>query len=1757
MDMKATSHAAFLRCWYHSFHLEESNEVISLENVESDLNQVSEGLRSLSSHINEVMRRHSEPSRSDVDSQRSSLGILPLDTLEGLSDDLVELPKDVLMAVQSPFYCPGINTKDTVNNSSDNYNLSMDLQHRLQSALALRSIERSKKDSLLRENDHPESQQSDTTTHSLINVPSYLLRPGQAPSWMCVTQDEEAQEQTGVPSDTSSFSFSSLAEKIQSDWANTANLTKSDNASDQSTATKDANNLSNNTFSNLSVNIESIKDLEEQFEEGEFLSQEEGQALLQKDEEEFQKNSSFASVEMLDFSAIKNDSHITVGSSFNQDKKRLSVGEFFMTKALSLDNPDFLAKDQEQKFVAQKTQIPVIDLNDSADNSVLEVSFESPTKSLDNISEEILPGEPHPELKTSLSSNVSSRQSVSGAKEESCVITGTKISELLAQCTDTMSPLSLANHIYKHGFVPKKSQRPTSKMAEQASFKALKDLSNVDEQSKTKKSFHGVTKQVKPTVNQQTSSTKDVKSNQMSSISRNAKNKGKLMKAQSNVVHLSCSDCSNTENLNKNCNCRLGSKGRSSDSNIPSKVTRNQCHKEDSLSVVSLEDSLASGDISILKNIEMLDLSDSLDHLRKKLSNCSPNSVDFSVLLPIIREKLSGEKQNNTSHVLLDDSVKATTREDDIAQWVTKSNEHLHNKTLDVRVMDATFDSSVIIVDSEMNSNIENVEGVWVSVQPVSTQYMMSVGICTCVLLTVINEVERWLLCDLDLHGCSSLGPEEYDPERVVLVRVSTPAKMVLLGPETERSVQVWVTPLVPGLLKVILKITLKDVSTEETSNMLYSFHVGAEDLQLTVKTGGPSSRTHLQFPTLPEECVVIKTVELENNGEAYLDLCVEIEKQESMHNAFSLVDVGDLTEDIKLPILLKARGECQAKAEVRVKFYAPNISQDGGDVLQESFSAFLVVRFNPPNSSIVLSRIKLNGSSAQHCLSLLGEEPIMVSAVDSSTLCPLSKSVSLKNKGVIDLKLNVSLAGIKEGVMGVDPTLLHIPSGEVASLTILLWPTLTKRNVNGHLKAQVQPDGRVYQWPVKGNVKDSVISQRHLAPSRSSNSSGSKDFCIKEGHHDTPSLMNRRVETHCSCQEIVEIEEKRLDVLGLNENKWSAIAEERIHATLDEKCYSGGREDSLGSRGEILNERGEGVSQRTLVFRTMECQVVNFTFTPISPRAAAANVKIEQLSPVESNTPHKISLFGYGGFPRLIIKDVHHETNDNMSLCLGEGIPPKQTLSSTFRLENKGDIGCFVLISSRRKGTQAFSESSLSVLPTDTVLPPGGVVSVCVKYTPSRKDIRLFATSNKHVEAVASLTLIYGDEPTRQRLIRVLKKTGGVNNLDQDIAKLCATFQGETKIPDIDNLKDTKDCQKPFFQSFKSQEITVTVECGQDNTMMTKTCVGLSETDTKLYRSLLADTTITQSSLDNNVTEGETNIPRSLDGLTWFVCPKALVLEPSVCLHTTLAVISQLHEPQSFEVIVMRDVLTVSPLEGIVPAEGSITLTITATKCPEAREPPIATEIVIYMENDAKHVKVQINPPQTKSFKSATSGVNHFQSKPLAKPKCTISTCPNKVNKGLFSTPQNLGAKPKTVNSVASRTKCMGASNLLSGPTRNIVSLSPISTSTRKGQSHSFPASGLTLDNNVICFPNASSGKMTTFKLGMKNTTSETLKVEIIIPEPFFVKARIFEMQPNSYIHVRLYFRPKVPGDYTREGTVIHNASICHILLSGHGDKI
>nr|CAD7588424.1 unnamed protein product [Timema genevievae] len=1274
-------------------------------------------------------------------------------------------------------------------------------------------------------------------------------------------------------------------------WLGLADLTKSDRASYLSNTTKNTNNLSNNTFR----------------------------------------------------------------SSFSQDKKRLSVGEFFMAKALSLDNPDFLTKDQEQKFADQKTQIPVIDLNDSTDNSnsVLEVSFEPPTKSLDNICEEILPGEPHPELKTSLSSNVSSRQSVSGAKEESCVITGTKISELLAQCTDTMSPLSLANHIYKHGFVKKKSQKPTSKMAEQPSIKVLKDLSNVDEQSKSKKSFRDVTKQDKPTVNQQTSRPKDVKSNQMSSISRNTRNKGK---AQSNVVNLSSSDCSNTENLNRNCNCRLGSKGKSSDSNIASKVTSDQCHKEDSLSVVSLENSLASGDISILKNIEMLELSDSLDHLTKKLVNCSPNSVDFSVLLPIFREKLSGEKQNKTSHVLLDETVKATTREDDIAQWVTKSNEHLHNRTLDVRVMDATFDSTVSIVDSSMNSNAENVEGVWVSVQPANTQYMMSVGICTCVLLTVVNEVERWLLCDLDLHSCSSLGPEEYDPERVVLVRVSTPAKMVLLGPETERSVQVWVTPLVPGLLKVALRITLKDVSTEETSNMLYSFHVGAEDLQLTVKTGGFSGRTHLQFPTLPEECVVIKTLELENNGEAYLDLCVEIEKRESMHNAFSLVD-DDLTEDIKLPILLKARGECHAKAEVRVKFHAPNISQAGGDVLQESFSAFLVVRFNPPNSSTVLSRIKLNGSSAQHCLSLLGEEPIVVSRFDSSTLYPLSKCVSLKNKGVIDLKLSVSLAGIKEGVMAVDPTLLHIPSGEAVSLTILLWPTLTKRNVNGSLKAQVQPDGRVYQWPVKGNVTDSVISPRHSAPSRSSNSSGSKANLVAS----------------------------RIFML------------------------------------QILNERGEGVSQRTLVFRTMECQVVNFTFTPVSSRAATANVKFEQLSPVGSNILYKISLFGYGGFPKLLIRDVHHETNDNMSLCLGEGIPPKQTLSNTFRLENKGDIGCFVLISSRRKGTQAFSESSISVLPTDTVLPPGGVVSVCVKYTPSRKDIRLFATSNKRVEAVASLTLISGDEPTRQRLVRVLKKTG-VNNLDQDIVKLCATFQGETKIPDIDHLKDTQDCEKPFSQSFKSQEITVTVECGQDNTMMAKTCVGLSETDTKQYRSLLADTTITQSSLDNNVTQGETNIPRSPDGLTWFVCPKALVLEPSVCLHTTLAVISKLHEPQSFEVIVMKDVLTVSPLEGIVPADGSITLTITATKCPEAREPPMATEIVIYMENDAKHVKVQINPPQTKSFKTATSGVNHFQ------------------------------------------------------------------------------MSGLTLDNNVICFPNAPSGKMTTYKLGMKNTTSETLKVDWIL---------------------------------------------------------
>ncbi|XP_063242919.1 uncharacterized protein LOC134542500 isoform X2 [Bacillus rossius redtenbacheri] len=1301
------------------------------------------------------------------------------------------------------------------------------------------------------------------------------------------------------------------------------------------------------------------------------METEAGCALLAQDEEQFYKEGPLfhqADNKSLDFSAVRDGSHITVGSSSmdasisQKQNRKLSIGQFFSLRTEKIQDPGF------QPFEDTKQ-------NHCRAEALADLTGKSDINREDDI------------MNSLVSSTVSS------------VLPSTsKIQDILSQCGNSLSGTVIVDKMMK-GY--QRKQRETSS-------KVLQDKSNLSS----------------PTA----AMNKPLSSRRALALSQN---EGTV------VEKVADTDDENLDIIYQ----RIRSSQRKSEQRKREGQTKNaRCAAK--LRTGAHE---STGDF---------------------LTGSDPSDVDDSVVCTSESRPLAKPAQASGSS----GSAGEQRRKRDVARWVAQTSGERVDAGSEVRsrLNETTFlePADPCLLGS---TTVDGAEGGWVSIQPSgATEFVLAVGVLSPVLLKLRAGGGRRLACRVVYEGAEAVD----DPGRPAPVDVELLDSQITVGPEAEKELQAWICPKEAIRLRITTKVNLKDVSTNETHVMHYSFLVCGEVPKVLLGLDENSEPGKIEFGLLPENCGASRNVSLENRSDVYLALALALEQKEikvngKSHLAFSLSEHGSTERHSQLQVFLREKLDLKSYVQVTVHFHPPPFGS--GEAESAAHSAQLVVRFDVPNTQVVLKRLPVSGRSCRVRLSAR-QKPVALVVPRRGAAAQKTVNV-VRNLGTESVRLKFWLDGVDREALRVRPEVLELGAGQLGQVTVVCDPAAVaaaETAVAGFLKLQVVPGGQQHSVPLKcclqatdttkSSLGECIVISRPSSRSSDSceNSRESGDVELPRSHSQSSVSGGKAQAPPLKLEALHPVLSFQSLGVGHTLKVSTTIRNYATHSYKLRLTIS-----SEGGDFKMINDNGEAVLSRVLKLHAMECKVLKFQFTATQLGAAVGTVVHHQLAPVNSATHKKIVLCGYGGSAKMILRNISRDASDKMWLSLGEVTNPGQTLVRDIVVENRGTIPGFLVLSVLFEGSRTlYDHTALTISPAAVVVQPRHSETVRVGYRLGRGECASLARSSKAVCEVAILSMVLGDEPTRQRLRRLVEDEGDCRAPDVELlSKVCSTFEKEVPIPDIANLKDSKDARKRFCESFTSHVASVTVESCKDSTLARLGEDTLGDTDrsdtTRMFASLLQDSAFPQP---RGSAPEHGSVPT-----VWDVQPREVALRLPGVSGAVLAVENHHAVPLLCEVASTDDWLQVEPREGIVPPHGSLRLCLAAPCWPTRadRHEVLKANVVVYTENDCITVKVVAR----------------------------------------FTEPRP--------------------------PVQLQVTSTPL-----LGHSRLWPAvDPLVLERHELALPPTPVGRVSSAALTCKNTSDSEIQVDVSASQPFFVLDARRAVPGQTSWAVQVYFSPARPG--------------------------
>ncbi|XP_033220185.1 centrosomal protein of 192 kDa isoform X3 [Belonocnema kinseyi] len=898
--------------------------------------------------------------------------------------------------------------------------------------------------------------------------------------------------------------------------------------------------------------------------------------------------------------------------------------------------------------------------------------------------------------------------------------------------------------------------------------------------------------------------------------------------------------------------------------------------------------------------------------------------------------------------------------------------------------------------DSPLSQNSVCSPNLHLSLQGSVTIGKKTQELCMCVVgirketdLDISNKGDRWIICSVSLNQIQG------DSEAIELL---LPSDVVLVEPDGCKTLRIEVRILkMTTPILAVLNIVTSDFVTRSRWNSKYIICFISEDLQVDVTT--PSKEMEINFESITEDGSKRLPITFENKNCVDLPILLSISQDEPA--TYRIQKTVEETEadgtDSKLTyFLLKSRERCT----VNVEFKGVPLNLFQGPDSENSLrrvSGKLTIQTEPNSKDdpgIIIKEIPFIGYIGFCKIRTVDSKlPILIPKMQN-------KLLTLQNSGNIGVQLSAKIVE-KEGEeidkscedFVITPESLFLQGGEKCTFAISYMPQHFADSER-HAVVKIRAGTSKYCYPVIGEreftPEETCDSFRCETPQllRSANSPYNRSVASPTSPYNRSvaspnSPYNRSPNSGRDSPGGSSVSGSTIagDVIPIRATHsslaWSSIRVGKLDAkeitirnTSNNKIKLHTFIMSKDQYFKFARDQQKSTNSLILTLQATESKTITVIFNPLSPGAVTGKLLFQHYSHTkdhsESRSPKVIPLYGYGGSTKLEISKAYKDTGGQMWLSLGK--MTGGSLDAKIKLENLGDLTCYVKLKLIPKAVYPSMAFSWCVEPTELLLGPNEGQWVSLEFRPRKEDLQLLSKST--VSHVGTLNLTYGDEPTRLRIRRLFNKmkesaqqSRKENEFWNVIYPICKAFPGETFIRDITLVRDSNINLGDLCRGVHQQELKLTVETSADETM---SILQDDMDDTQTFYSLCSDScndiSVTGDSYlpaESVLESGHQQYARENEE-AFIVRPSSITLVPSVNNEAAILISTSCKVAQPFETVLSNDqeYLTVVPSTGMIPTGKNLALKI---ECRRQIARDFDAVLRIYTANDKRDVTIRV----------------------------------------------------------------------------------------------------------------------------------------------------------------------------------------------------
>lgn len=219
-----------------------------------------------------------------------------------------------------------------------------------------------------------------------------------------------------------------------------------------------------------------------------------------------------------------------------------------------------------------------------------------------------------------------------------------------------------------------------------------------------------------------------------------------------------------------------------------------------------------------------------------------------------------------------------------------------------------------------------------------------------------------------------------------------------------------------------------------------------------------------------------------------------------------------------------------------------------------------------------------------------------------------------------------------------------------------------------------------------------------------------------------------------------------------------------------------------------------------SLTLQAHECRTISVIFCPTMTGPAVGSVCFSVPRDVYEKNIRLVQLFGYGGNTLMQIQGIDRAPVGSPFLTLGnvQDLMQVSCVKRSFTLYNRGPLNgmAVIRVNNTTKSGAMVDPSNVLIQPNKCIIGPDSMETIHVTFQPRRSDLKkLLKKQSRPVITVASLEIIYGDDPMRQRIGRLIGQQKIKNDQYNALKFLISGFRYE---------------QPVYFGSFEESTVSI-----------------------------------------------------------------------------------------------------------------------------------------------------------------------------------------------------------------------------------------------------------------------------------------------------------------------------------------------------------